>query len=257
MPRSSQGLATSDVLGAVFCAEDGVADPPAVTAELVRRAAELGSTCASTPRPRSCSTGPTRVVIACGPWSATLGGARRGGASRCDRSAASCSRPGRCRRCPARLPMVVEAETGFHFRRRGDRLVLAMSDAAPRWGFETAVDESVFDDRLERLATRFPPAAGHDDRRRVGRPLRHDPGRPPDPRSRRRRASTLPAASRATGSCSRRPSARRSPRRSSTAPRDSTSAPYSLDRFAEQAEFPGDVDPLTEARVDTLTARSA
>ena len=58
------------------------------------------------------------------------------------------------------LPMVVEAETGFHFRRRGDRLVIAMADAEPRWGFDTTVDESVFDDRLARLAHRFPPAAG-------------------------------------------------------------------------------------------------
>jgi sarcosine oxidase subunit beta len=61
---------------------------------------------------------------------------------------------------PPMLPMVVEAETGFHFRRRGARLVLAMSDPEPRWTFETSVDETVFDDRLERLARRFPPAAG-------------------------------------------------------------------------------------------------
>ena len=44
-------------------------------------------------------------------------------------------------------------------RRRGDRLVLAMSDPAPRWTFETRVDESLFPDRLERLAHRYPPAA--------------------------------------------------------------------------------------------------
>ena len=35
-----------------------------------------------------------------------------------------------------------------------------MTDAEPRWGFETTVDESVFSDRLARLAHRFPPAAG-------------------------------------------------------------------------------------------------
>jgi sarcosine oxidase subunit beta len=56
--------------------------------------------------------------------------------------------------------MVVEEETGFHFRRRGDRLVLAMSDPEPRWTFETTVVESVFGDRLERLTRRFLPAAG-------------------------------------------------------------------------------------------------
>jgi sarcosine oxidase subunit beta len=54
--------------------------------------------------------------------------------------------------------MVLEAEGGFHFRRRGDRLVLAMPDPAPRWGFEELVDESLFGDRLARLRHRFSPA---------------------------------------------------------------------------------------------------
>ena len=35
-----------------------------------------------------------------------------------------------------------------------------MSDAAPRWGFDTDVDRSVFGDRLARLAHRFPAAHG-------------------------------------------------------------------------------------------------
>ena len=56
--------------------------------------------------------------------------------------------------------MIVESESGFHFRRRGDRLVLAMADPSPRWGLETAVDETVFADRLARLAHRFPRASG-------------------------------------------------------------------------------------------------
>jgi sarcosine oxidase subunit beta len=55
--------------------------------------------------------------------------------------------------------MVIEEETGFHFRRRGDRIVLAIADATPRWGFATDVDETVFDDRLARLHHRFPGAA--------------------------------------------------------------------------------------------------
>src|SRR5262249_41917785 len=59
-----------------------------------------------------------------------------------------------------RLPMVLEAETGFHFRRRGSRLVLAMVDPEPRWGFDEVVDESLFDDRLARLLHRYPGAAG-------------------------------------------------------------------------------------------------
>jgi sarcosine oxidase subunit beta len=54
--------------------------------------------------------------------------------------------------------MVIEAETGFHFRRRDDCLRIAMTDAVPRWGFEQIVDETVFGDRLKRLAHRYPPA---------------------------------------------------------------------------------------------------
>ena len=97
------------------------------------------------------------LVIACGPWSEELG------------ASVGVELPVRplCRQLlltapiadlPERLPMVVEAETGFHFRRRGDRLVVAMGDAAPRWGFDTSVDTSVYDDRLARLGRRFAPA---------------------------------------------------------------------------------------------------
>jgi glycine/D-amino acid oxidase-like deaminating enzyme len=97
------------------------------------------------------------LVIACGPWSAQVG------------EAAGVELPVRplCRQLlatgeldlPDALPMVLEAETGFHFRRRGSRLVLAMTDPEPRWGFDEVVDESLFADRLHRLQHRYPPAA--------------------------------------------------------------------------------------------------
>jgi sarcosine oxidase, subunit beta len=35
-----------------------------------------------------------------------------------------------------------------------------MADVEPRWGFEETVDESVFPDRLERLAHRYPRTRG-------------------------------------------------------------------------------------------------
>ncbi len=55
------GLETSDVLGAVFCAEDGVADPPAVARELVRRAVEHGVDLREhTPRRGAARSRPTR-----------------------------------------------------------------------------------------------------------------------------------------------------------------------------------------------------
>ncbi len=158
-PPFVAGLRTDDVAGAVFCATDGVGDPPGVTRELMRRAAELGVDVRER-TPVDEVEGET-YVVACGAWSAEV--ARRFGVELPIRPL--------CRQLlltapvtglPDDLPMTIEAETGFHFRRRGDRLVLALSDPEPRWGFDAWVDETVIPDRLERLAHRFPPAAGTD-----------------------------------------------------------------------------------------------
>jgi sarcosine oxidase subunit beta len=151
------GVRADDVVGAFACWKDGVADPPAVARELVRRAAERGvgvreETDATTLEAEA-------VVIACGPWSSDV--ARHFGVDLPVRPL--------CRQLletsvidgvTEDLPMIVEAETSFHFRRRRDRLVLAMTDPQPRWGFEETVDESLFPDRLERLEHRYPAAAG-------------------------------------------------------------------------------------------------
>ncbi len=158
-PSFVAGLETEDVLGAVFCAQDGVADPPAVTQELVRRARELGVEVREHTLAESLLDSADTLVIACGPWSNELA-ARVGVELPIRPLVRQLLATELLASAPASLPMVVEAETGFHFRRRDDRLVLAMGDAEPRWGFETTVDESVFPDRLARLAHRFPPAAG-------------------------------------------------------------------------------------------------
>ncbi len=150
------GLRVDDVLGAVACWSDGCGDPAAVTCELVRRSVELGVELRE--HTDALTLAGDVLVVAAGPHSAKVAAAR------------GVELPVRplCRQLlltgaldiPDDLPMVVEAETGFHFRRRGDRLVLAMTDAVARWGFDELVDESVFGDRLERLAHRYPPAAG-------------------------------------------------------------------------------------------------
>jgi sarcosine oxidase subunit beta len=145
-----RGLATDDVLGAVACWEDGVADPPAVARELVRRAEADGVEVREgvDARELDCEV----LVIACGPWSADL--------------AELPIRP-LCRQLvdttpvaglPDELPMVVEAETGFHFRRVGDGLRLAMTEPTLRWGFEERVDDQLVADWLRRVAHRYPPA---------------------------------------------------------------------------------------------------
>ena len=150
------GVFAGDVIGGVFCSTDGIADPPAVTRELVRRAVALGVEVREHTRAEDV---PADVrVIACGPWSAEAA------------AAFGVDLPVRplCRQLlateplsglPQGLPMILEVESGFHFRRRGDRLVLAMVDPEPRWGFEERVDDSLLPDRLTRLRHRYPPAA--------------------------------------------------------------------------------------------------
>jgi sarcosine oxidase, subunit beta len=154
-PGFVPGLRIDDVLGATFCAQDGIASPPAITRELVRRAVELGVEVREhTPAEKLEAE---VVVIAAGPWSAEL--AERHGVELPVRPLTRQLLATGPFDAPDDLPMVIEAETGFHFRRREGRLVLAMPDAEPRWGF-VDVDASVFDDRRERLVHRYPPAAG-------------------------------------------------------------------------------------------------
>ncbi len=152
-PRLVPGLGADDVLGAVFCATDGVADPPALTREVVRRASALGVEVRehADARELECDL----LVIAAGAFSGDFG---------VDLPIRPLVRQlletDPIAGLAADLPMVIEAETGFHFRRRDDCLRIAMPDAEPRWGFEETVDDSVFGDRLERLAHRYPRAAG-------------------------------------------------------------------------------------------------
>ena len=151
------GTNTDDVLGGAFCPTDGVADPPSVTREIVRRAAARGVDVREATRGEKLRA--DTLVIACGAWSAEIA------------SGFGVDLPIRplCRQLfeteplpelPGDLPMVIEAETGFHYRRRGDTLRIAMPDPEPRWGFEETVDESLFPDRLARLAHRFPATSG-------------------------------------------------------------------------------------------------
>jgi sarcosine oxidase subunit beta len=151
-PARVRGLRTDDVAGAVACWEDGVAEPAAVTEELVRRASELGVDVREQTDARDLPH--DVLVVACGAASTEL----------------VPELPVRplCRQLvdvgpvadiPADLPMIVEDETTFHFRRRGDTLRLAMTEMTPRWTSEELVDEALVADKRARLAHRYPPAA--------------------------------------------------------------------------------------------------
>ena len=152
-PSRVHGLRTDDVAGAVACWEDGVAEPAGVTAELVRRAAELGVDVRVQTDARDLPR--DVLVVACGAASTQL-------------VPELPIRP-LCRQLvdigpvadlPTDLPMTIEDETTFHFRRRGETLRLAMTEAVPRWSRDELVDEDLVDDWRARLAHRYPRAAG-------------------------------------------------------------------------------------------------
>jgi sarcosine oxidase subunit beta len=140
------GVFVGDVLGGFVCRQDGVADPPAVTHELVRRLVELGVDVLEGTSEED--VGAEVRVLACGAYSAEA-------ATRYDVELPV--RPlvrqlfdtSPIRGLSQQLPMVLEAESGFHFRRYGDSLRVAMHDPKPRWSFEPAVEETILPERLE------------------------------------------------------------------------------------------------------------
>jgi sarcosine oxidase subunit beta len=151
-PARFAGLRTDDVAGAVACWQDGVAEPAAVTAEVVRRAVGLGVELREHTDAREVPH--DVLVVACGAASTQL-------------VPELPIRP-LCRQLvdvgpvgdlPHDLPMTIEDETTFHFRRRGNTLRLAITEPRPRWTSDELVDEELVADCRRRLAHRYPPAA--------------------------------------------------------------------------------------------------
>jgi sarcosine oxidase subunit beta len=148
-----RGLRADDVVGAVICREDGVAMPRDVARELVRRAAGSGVEVREHVDARELDC--DMRVVACGWRSAEL-------------VPGLPVRPlvrqlvdvGPVADLPETLPMVVEEESTFHFRRRDACLRLAYREPTARWSSDEVVDEQLVGDVRERLAHRYPPAAG-------------------------------------------------------------------------------------------------
>jgi sarcosine oxidase subunit beta len=150
-----RGLRVDDVLGAVICREDGVADPAGVTRELVRRAADRGV--AVHEKTDALGLDGDVLVIACGAASAGVA-ATRGIELPVRPLVRQLTDVGPVADVPADLPMTIE-ENGFHFRRVGGGVRLAMGEPELRWDGPAEVREELVADWRERLANRFPPAA--------------------------------------------------------------------------------------------------
>jgi sarcosine oxidase, subunit beta len=152
-PRRVGGLETGDIVAAGACWEDGVGEPAEITRELVRRAAEGGVEV----RERTDARGLDAdvLVVATGARSPEL--VPRLPVRPLCRQLVDV---GPVAGLPGDLPMTIEEETTFHFRRRGDTLRLAMTEPAPRWTDREEVDDALVEDKRVRLARRYPPAAG-------------------------------------------------------------------------------------------------
>jgi sarcosine oxidase subunit beta len=151
-PTSVPGLRSDDVLGAFICREDGVADPVAVTRHLVEQAVARGVRLLEQTDARDVDG--DVLVVACGAASPELVDVPIRPLVR--QLVDTESVPG----VPLDLPMTIEEETGFHFRRVGQGLRLAMVEPRLRWGTEEVVDRTLVADWFERLAWRYPRAAG-------------------------------------------------------------------------------------------------
>jgi sarcosine oxidase subunit beta len=151
------GLHVADVLGATICREDGIADPAGVTRELARRAAERGVEVRE--HVDALVLDADVLVVACGARSPEVAAAR-GVELPIRPLVRQLADVGPVERVPADLPMTIE-ESGFHFRRvGGDVLRLAMGEPEPRWDAPETVRDDLVEDWRERLARRYPRAAG-------------------------------------------------------------------------------------------------
>ena len=124
---------------------------------------------------------------------------------------------------PKHLPLTIDFETTFYYHGEGPGLLMGLSDPNELPGnFSTETTDDWIPALLE-IASGAPADRQHRHPRRLGRPVRHEPGPQRDHRRGRRpsAASSTPPASPATASCrARRPasccatscsSARRSP----------------------------------------------
>jgi sarcosine oxidase subunit beta len=163
-------LRSDDIVGGTFCPTDGFVDPHSVMMGFMQSARERGARLwlnasvtgidvedgevkgVTTSRGRVATRA---IVVAAGAWAAEV--ARLAG----------CELPVKPLRrqlvptepfdkLPARFPMVIDMSTGFHFRREGQRILLAWNDVDETHGFKTEFDPSFIEKILTRAAARVP-----------------------------------------------------------------------------------------------------
>jgi sarcosine oxidase subunit beta len=166
------GLGVDGVIGATFCAQDGIADPSGLTlgyATAARRAGAIIRTGVEVTRivtdggrvtgvettggSIACGT----VVDAAGPWAGLLA-ATAGVELPLEPIPRVVLVTGPFQGVPPRRTLVIDAGTSFYFHREGEGILMGMGDPTQRPTFETRVDERFIAERLLPTAIRILPA---------------------------------------------------------------------------------------------------
>lgn len=162
--RLAPGLATDGVLGATFCAADGVADPNGVTMGFAKAAQALGvrimraAEATEITRDASGVSGvqtsqgaiATRTIVnAAGPWAGQIGRMagidvpvtpeRRHVFIAQPEGGGSWDDPRHRGQAPATRVLVIDFETTFYFHREGGGVLFGMADPDERPGFDITV----------------------------------------------------------------------------------------------------------------------
>jgi sarcosine oxidase subunit beta len=166
------GLDVEGVLGATFCAQDGIADPAGLTLGYATAARRAGATIRTGVEVTRIVTDGSRVtgvettegpiatgtvVDAAGPWAALL--ARTAGVELpIEPIPRVVLVTGPFAGVPTRRTLVIDAGSSFYFHREGEGVLMGMGDPAQRSSFEPRVDERFVAEALLPTALRILPA---------------------------------------------------------------------------------------------------
>jgi sarcosine oxidase subunit beta len=167
------GLHVDDLVGATYCADDGIADPAGLTLGYLRSASRLGLQILYRSPVVQLLTGRGRVigietskgeqistatvVNATGPWAAELP-ATAGVEVPVTPLGRQVTVTGAFSGSPSRRTLVVDAATGFYFHKEGLGVLMGMGAREERPGFGRGVGENYWSDELLPVAVHVLPA---------------------------------------------------------------------------------------------------
>jgi sarcosine oxidase subunit beta len=168
------GIAIDEVVGATFCADDGIADPSGLTQGYATAARRAGAELSLGVEVSAIETDGERVmgvltaegvvatpvvVDAAGPWAGGLA-ATAGVSLPLEPIPRMVVTTGSFPGAPTRRTLVIDAATSYYFHKEGDGVLMGMGGRDERPSFDLSVDHRFVEDELLPTALRvFPPIA--------------------------------------------------------------------------------------------------